>query len=79
MASADKAILTGIRNLEIAHHYFFEAALKKNAIPTLEVAFTKIDFNSRDSVLASALAHPSCCPLREGSSRKRRQFLFPCV
>ena len=39
---------------EIAHRDFFKAALKKNAIPALEVDFTKIDFNSRDSVLTTA-------------------------
>ena len=54
MASADTAILTGIRDHEIAHRDFFKAALKKNAIPALEVDFTKIDFNSRDSVLTTA-------------------------
>ena len=54
MASADTAILSGIRDHEIAHRDFFKAALKKNAIPALEVDFTKIDFNSRDSVLATA-------------------------
>jgi hypothetical protein len=54
MASADTAILTAIRDHEIAHRDFFKAALKKNAIPALEVDFTKIDFNSRDSVLTTA-------------------------
>ena len=54
MASADTAILTGIRDHEIAHRDFFKAALKKNAIPALEVDFTKIDFNSRESVLTTA-------------------------
>ena len=54
MASADTAILTGIRDHEIAHRDFFKAALKKNAIPALEVDFTKIDFGSRDSVLTTA-------------------------
>ena len=54
MASADTAILTGIRDHEIAHRDFFKAALKKNAIPALEVDFTKVDFNSRDSVLTTA-------------------------
>jgi hypothetical protein len=54
MASADTAILTGIRDHEIAHRDFFKAALKKSAIPALEVDFTKIDFNSRDSVLSTA-------------------------
>ena len=55
MASADTEILTGIRDHEIAHRDFFKAALKKNAIPALEVDFTKIDFNSRDSVLKTAM------------------------
>jgi len=48
------AILTAIRDHEIAHRDFFKAALKKNAIPALDVDFTKIDFNSRDSVLTTA-------------------------
>jgi hypothetical protein len=55
MASADTDILKGIRDHEIAHRDFFKAALKKNAIPALEVDFTKIDFNSRDSVLKTAM------------------------
>jgi Ferritin-like domain len=55
MTSADKEILTGIRDHEIAHRDFFKAALKKSAIPALDVDFTKIDFNSRDSVLKTGL------------------------
>jgi hypothetical protein len=55
MASADTDILTGIRDHEIAHRDFFKAALKKGAIPALEVDFTKIDFNSRESVLKTAM------------------------
>jgi hypothetical protein len=54
MASADTDILSAIRDHEIAHRDFFKAALKKHAIPALEVDFTKIDFNSRDNVLATA-------------------------
>lgn len=54
MQSADRDILTGIRDHEVAHRDFFKAALKKHAIPALEVDFTKIDFNSRDSVLTTA-------------------------
>jgi hypothetical protein len=54
MASADRDILTGIRDHEIAHRDFFKAALKKNAIPALEVDFTKIDFGKRESVLSTA-------------------------
>lgn len=53
MSSADRDILTGIRDHEIAHREFFKAALKKNAIPALEVDFSKVDFNSRDSVLTT--------------------------
>jgi Ferritin-like domain len=55
MASADRDILSAIRDHEIAHRDFFKAALKKNAIPALDVDFTKIDFNSRDSVLKTAM------------------------
>jgi ferritin-like protein len=54
MESADRDILTGIRDHEVAHRDFFKAALKKNAIPALDVDFSKIDFNSRDSVLTTA-------------------------
>lgn len=54
MESADRDILTGIRDHEIAHRDFFKAALKKAAIPALEVDFSKVDFNSRDSVLTTA-------------------------
>lgn len=54
MESADRDILTAIRDHEIAHRDFFKVALKKNAIPALEVDFTKVDFNSRDSVLTTA-------------------------
>jgi len=54
MASADRDILTAIRDHEVAHRDFFKVALKKNAIPALDVDFSKIDFNSRDSVLTTA-------------------------
>lgn len=54
MESADSAILNGIRDHEIAHRDFFKVALKNNAIPPLEVDFSKVDFNSRDSVLTTA-------------------------
>ena len=54
MQSEARDMLTTIRNHEIAHREFFKAALKKNAIPDLEVDFTKVDFNSKDSVLSTA-------------------------
>lgn len=52
--STATAMLTTIRNHEIIHRELFKAALKKNAIPDLEVDFTKIDFGSKDSVLSTA-------------------------
>jgi len=54
MDSAEREILTDIRDHEIAHREFFKAALGKKAIPGLQVNFTSINFNSRDSVLGTA-------------------------
>ncbi len=54
MTSAERAILTDIRDNEIAHREFFKVAIGKKAIPALEVNFTTINFNSRDSVLNTA-------------------------
>ncbi|MGI8495756.1 MAG: ferritin-like domain-containing protein [Pyrinomonadaceae bacterium] len=54
MSLAEREILTDIRDHEIAHREFFKAALGKNAIPGLQVNFTTINFNSRDSVLGTA-------------------------
>ncbi len=49
-----RAVLTAIHDHEMAHRAFFKAALKKNAIPDLDVDFTKVDFGSKDSVLSTA-------------------------
>ena len=54
MNSAERQILTDIRDHEIAHREFFKNALGKKAIPALQVNFTAIDFNSRESVLGTA-------------------------
>ena len=54
MTSEERAILTDIRDNEVAHREFFKAAIGKKAIPALQVNFTAIDFNSRDSVLNTA-------------------------
>lgn len=54
MNSDERAILMDIRDNEIAHREFFRAALGKKAIPDLQVNFTSINFNSRDSVLNTA-------------------------
>ncbi|MEP6464710.1 MAG: ferritin-like domain-containing protein [Parafilimonas sp.] len=50
----ETALLTDIRDHEIAHREFFKAALGSSAIPGLQVNFTAIDFTSRDSVLGTA-------------------------
>lgn len=54
MTSAERAVLTDIRDHEIAHRELFKTALGKKAIPGLQVNFTSIDFNSRESVLGTA-------------------------
>jgi len=54
MTSEERAILTDIRDHEVAHREFFKAALGKKAIPGLSVNFTAINFNSRESVLGTA-------------------------
>ncbi len=54
MNSAETQIFEEIRDHEIAHRELFKAVLGKKAIPGLEVNFTAIDFNSRDSVLGTA-------------------------
>lgn len=50
------ALLTDIRDHEIAHREFFKNALKGDAIGMLEFDFSKIDFTSRNSVLGTAKA-----------------------
>ncbi len=54
MSSEERAILTDIRDHEIAHRELFKTALGKKAIPGLQVNFTSINFGSRDSVLGTA-------------------------
>ncbi|MES2375266.1 MAG: ferritin-like domain-containing protein [Bacteroidota bacterium] len=56
-ASADEiALLTDIRDHEVAHRQFFKAALGTNAIVSLTPNFSAIDFSSRTQVLAAAKA-----------------------
>jgi hypothetical protein len=54
ITAEERAILTDIRDNEIAHREFFRAQLGKKAIPALQVNFTSVNFNSRDSVLRTA-------------------------
>jgi hypothetical protein len=50
------ALLTDIRDHELAHREFFKKAIGASAIPALEVDFTSINFSVRDNVLATAKA-----------------------
>lgn len=54
ISDAERSILTDIRDHEIIHRDFFKAALGANAIPSLEVDFSAVDFTSRASVLGTA-------------------------
>ena len=54
ISDGEKALLSDIRDHEIAHREFFKNALAGNAIPGLEVDFKAVDFTKRDSVLATA-------------------------
>lgn len=56
ITDGEKALLTDIRDHEIAHREFFKAALAGGAIAALEVDFTSIDFTKRESVLGTAKA-----------------------
>jgi hypothetical protein len=56
ITATETSYLTDIRDHEIAHREFFKAALAGNAITSLEVDFSTINFTSRDSVLATAKA-----------------------
>lgn len=52
----EKQILTDLQKHEVAHRDFFEAAISSVAdpIPGLEVDFSSINFDDRDSVLGAA-------------------------
>ncbi len=56
ITGGELALLTDIRDHEIAHREFFKSALGSKAIPGLEVDFSSIDFTSRASVLGTAKA-----------------------
>ncbi len=56
ITAAETALLTDIRDHEIAHREFFKNALAANAIQALEVNFTTINFADRTSVLGTAKA-----------------------
>lgn len=53
-SAKEQEYLKDVRDHEIAHREFFKAALGNNAIGSLEVDFSSIDFAKRDSVLNTA-------------------------
>lgn len=54
MSGREHSLLSDIRNHEVAHREFLRGALGRNAIPSLEVDFSSVDFSSRASVLTTA-------------------------
>jgi hypothetical protein len=56
ITAAESQILSDLQKHEVAHREFFKAALGGNAIVSLEVDFSMIDFTSRTSVLNTAKA-----------------------
>jgi hypothetical protein len=54
MNATEQALLTDIRDHEIAHREFFKNAIGGSAIPSLSFNFSGINFSSRDNVLATA-------------------------
>lgn len=56
ITAAESQILSDLQKHEVAHREFFKAALGSNAIVSLEVDFSMIDFTSRTSVLNTAKA-----------------------
>jgi len=53
-SAMEQEYLKDVRDHEIAHREFFKAALANNAIGSLEVDFSSIDFSNRSSVLNTA-------------------------
>jgi hypothetical protein len=56
MTDNEKECFSTIRQHEVCHREFFKAALAGNAIPDLTPDFSKIDFSSKASVVATAKA-----------------------
>jgi len=54
ISQSEMVIMQDLKNHEVAHRDFLKAALGSSAIETLTFDFSAVDFNSRDSVLATA-------------------------
>lgn len=52
--SRERQFLTEIRDHEVAHRTFLKGALGASAIPDLQVDFSAVNFNDRQSVLTTA-------------------------
>lgn len=55
-SSAEKSIFKDLRDHEVIHREFFKRALGSNAIGSLGVNFSSINFNDRTSVIDTAIA-----------------------
>lgn len=51
----EQQVLTDLRDHEVVHREFYKAALGNSAIPALTPDFSAVDFNSRQSVLETAM------------------------
>ena len=56
LSTSEMNYFKDIRDHEIAHREFFKNALGSNAIPALDVNFSAVNFNSRDSILTTSKA-----------------------
>ena len=59
ISSAEKEIFTDLYHHEVIHRDFFKAAISgatSNVLPTLEFQYPNVNFNDRNSVLATAKA-----------------------
>lgn len=59
ISNAEKEILTDLYHHEVIHRDFFKAAISgatQNVLPTLEFQYPNVNFNDRNSVLATAKA-----------------------
>lgn len=54
VTSEAKRVLDDLRQHEVAHREFYEAALGNNAIPDLKFDFSMVDFDDKESVLQTA-------------------------
>ncbi|MDX5437565.1 MAG: ferritin-like domain-containing protein, partial [Pontibacter sp.] len=54
LSSDEMSVMMDLKAHEIAHRELFKAALGNNAIPDLEVDFSSVNFNDKNSILQTA-------------------------